>query len=101
MGQSYQQITARLAIDGIRKVWPPRVCQRCNTSNTHMSKLHNLKVCFHCKLTEEVERKRQPKLVRALVLAGLLLLCGCQSPPRKANIECNVMGQQLKVSVMR
>ena len=94
MGQSYETIQSRLAIDGIQRVRVAKKCTECGIRFHLISKNHKKVVCFRCSLVEK-------KLVRALVLAGLLLLCGCQSPPRKANIECNVMGQQLKVSVMR
>ena len=94
MGQSYETIQSRLAIDGIQRVRVAKKCTECGQRSVLISRNHKPVTCFACSLKEK-------KLVRALVVAGLLLLCGCQSPPRKANIECNVMGQQLKVSVMR
>ena len=94
MGQSYQTIQSRLAIDGIQRVRTAKKCVECGQRSTLISRNHKPVTCFACSLKEK-------QLIRALVVAGLLLLCGCQSPPRKANIECNVMGQQLKVSVMR
>ena len=87
MGQSYQQITARLAIDGIQRVRTPKKCVECGDKVYLISKRHKRVVCFQCSLIEK-------KVVRAIVAVGLMLLAGCQAPS-KAEIRVEVAGQSV------
>ena len=95
MGQSYETIQSRLAIDGIQRVRVAKKCTECGQRSVLISRNHKPVTCFACSLKEK-------KLVRALVVAGLLLLItGCQSPPRKANIEIQIAGQTVKMNIAR
>jgi len=89
---------ASLVPDGMQKVWPARTCQRCRTENTQMSKLYKLKVCFACKLKEDIERKKNPSKILTGILALVLMCCvGCASAPSKATIQVRVAGQEVNV----
>ena len=88
MGQSYQTIQSRLAIDGIQRVRTAKKCVECGQRSVLISRNHKPVTCFACSLKEK-------KLVRALVVAGLLILCGCASAPSKASVEIKVAGQSV------
>jgi hypothetical protein len=96
MDRDAKQWHESLKPPGMEKVRPLRKCQRCNSrNNKYMSKLHGLKVCMHCVVTERVELKRNPGKVLAGILGLMVvLLAGCAAP-REANIKVHVAGQSV------
>ena len=103
MDRDAKQWHQSLKPPGMEKVWPLRKCQRCNSrNNKYMSKLHGLKVCMHCVVTERVELKRNPGKVLAGILGLMLLLCaGCQSAPRQADVHIKIAGQEVVMNFKR
>ncbi len=94
MPQTYDEMKANLAVDGMQRVWPAKRCKRCRTSNTMMSKAHKLQICFHCNELEKKSTRARP-FKAAMLATLLLLLAGCASAPSRASVEIKVAGQSV------
>jgi hypothetical protein len=90
MGQSYEDQQKKMELKGYTRHRVPQTCPKCRTSNTIM--LASGAMCKACNESQNAAIKRV--LVGVLGVL-MLMLCGCQSGPREANIKVHVAGQSV------
>lgn len=90
MGQSYESQMRKMELEGYKRHRVPQHCNKCNTDNTIMRK--DGTACFHC---NELHIKTIKRVLCAATALLLVVVSGCQSAPREANVSVHIAGQSV------